>query len=122
MSSGEPTKPQSVIVDNPEPLPVALASVASTVLPSATELNPPARATTTSEQDRGTLGQRRVNLLWEGTQGIVALGLVGTACYALLKGISLPAEYWLLLGIVVNSYFTRTNHTKIGGVGGTDYR
>lgn len=114
-------KPQSVIVDNPEPLPVVVASV-SPVTQSATIDNLPARATTTSEQDRGTLGQRRVNLLWEGTQGTVALVLVGTACFALLNGISLPAEYWLLLGIVVNSYFTRTNHTKIGGVGGTDFR
>lgn len=113
---------QKVIVDNPEPLPVAVTSVTSALKPSATAENPPARATTTSEQDRGTLGQRRINLVWEGTQGIVALGLVGTACYALLRGTALPAEYWLLLGIVVNSYFTRTNHTKIGGVGGTDFR
>lgn len=120
--SSETTKPQSVIVDNPEPLPVAVASITPGSPPSATAQNPPARATTTSEQDRATVGQRRVNLLWEGTQGIVALGLVGTACYALLKGVALPAEYWLLLGIVVNSYFTRTNHTKIGGVGGTDFR
>lgn len=120
--STEQVKPQSVIVENADPLPVAVASIAPTLLPSATAQNPPARATTTSEQDRGTLGQRRVNLLWEGTQGLVALGLVGTACYALLRGTSLPAEYWLLLGIVVNSYFTRTNHTKIGGVGGTDFR
>lgn len=119
--SSETTKPQSVIVDNPEPLPVAVTSIAP-VLPSATAQNPPARATTTSEQDRATVGQRRVNLMWEGTQGIVALGLVGTACFALLKGVALPAEYWLLLGIVVNSYFTRTNHIKIGGVGGTDFR
>lgn len=114
-------KPQPVVVANPDPLPVTVASI-DAVRPSATAQNPPARATTTSEQDRGTLGQRRVNLLWEGTQGMVALGLVGTACYALLNGVALPAEYWLLLGIVVNSYFTRTNHTKIGGVGGTDYR
>lgn len=120
--NNEPERPQSVIVDNPEPLPVSLASVAPTVLPSATAQNPPARATTTSEQDRGTLGQRRINLVWEGTQGTVALGLVGTACFALLRGVALPAEYWLLLGIVVNSYFTRTNHTKIGGVGGSDFR
>lgn len=118
---GETEKPQPVVVANPDPLPVVVASV-EPVKPSATADNPPARATTTSEQDRGTLGQRRVNLLWEGTQGIVALVLVGTACFALLRGISLPAEYWLLLGIVVNSYFTRTNHTKIGGVGGTDFR
>lgn len=115
-------KPQPVVVANPDPLPVTVASVEPTFLPMATTENPPARATTTSEQDRGTLGQRRVNLLWEGTQGIVALVLVGTACFALLKGIALPAEYWLLLGVVVNSYFTRTNHTKIGGVGGTDFR
>jgi hypothetical protein len=62
-------------------------------------------------------GQRRINLIWEITQGVIALVLVGTACYSLLREISLPAEYWLLLGIVVNSYFQRTNHTKIGGVG-----
>ena len=67
-----------------------------------------------------TSGQRRINLIWEATQGLIAIVLVGTACYSLLNEIALPAEYWLLLGIVVNSYFQRTNHTKIGGVGPAD--
>lgn len=108
------SSPQERIVKGVEvPLPLA---------PSATTENPPARATTTSEQDRRTLGQRRINILWEVTQGLIALALIGTACYALLSEMKLPAEYWLLLGIIVQSYFQRTNHTKIGGVGGTDSR
>ena len=67
--------------------------------------------------DRTELGQRRINVMWEGTQGILAVTLVFTACYALLNGIALPPEYWLLLGVVVNSYYSRTNHTRVGGVG-----
>lgn len=79
-------------------------------------------ASTTVEEQRTAYGQRRVNLLWEFVQGTCGLMLVGTACYSVIIGNSLPAEFWLLLGIVVNSYFTRTNHTKIGGIGGTDSR
>lgn len=109
-------------------------------LPSASAENPPARATTTSEQDLESasqrvastaaglqqglryLGQRRINLLWEVVQGIGGLLLIATCCYGVIREKKLPAEFWLLLGVVVNSYYTRTNHTKTGGVGGTDSR
>lgn len=79
-------------------------------------------ANTTAEEQRMAYGQRRVNFMWEFVQGLCGLSLVGTACYSVTIGSSLPAEFWLLLGIVVNSYFTRTNHSKIGGIGGTDSR
>lgn len=81
---------------------------------------PPDTEAQSAERGLTSSGQRRINLIWEMTQGVIALGLVGTACYSLLIGVALPAEYWLLLGIVVNSYFQRTNHTKIGGVGPAD--
>jgi hypothetical protein len=67
-------------------------------------------------------GQRRINLLWETTQSVGAMMLMATACYALIRGQTLPSEFWLLLGVVVNSYYQRTNHTKVGGISDTDSR
>lgn len=89
--------------------------------PSATSDNPPARATTTSEQDRGTAGQRKVNLIWESTQAIIAVSVTGAVIYSALNG-----KESALLGnaftLIIAIYFVRMNHTKIGGVGGTDSR
>lgn len=72
-------------------------------------------------------GQRRISYLWETTQAVVA---VMTACTAL--GCCLwmivygdPGEkmaaFSLLSGLttlVLNTYFIRTNHEKVGGPGG----
>lgn len=62
-------------------------------------------------------GQRRVNLIWEFTQGIIAVTLVLTVSISMLFGKEVRNEFWLLVAIVVQSYFQRTNHTRIGGVG-----
>jgi hypothetical protein len=79
----------------------------------------PASPTTTSEQDRKSLGQRRVNLIWETTQAFVALMVTGATIYSALQGMES-----LLLGnaftLIIALYFVRQNHTKVGGVGGTD--
>jgi hypothetical protein len=50
------------------------------------------RADTTAEQDRKTAGQRNVNIIWELTQAFIAI------------------------------YFVRMNHTKQGGIGGSESR
>lgn len=71
-----------------------------------------------------SLGQRRVNLIWEFTQALVAIAVTLTTLFvsgymAILSPESQGA--FLLLSnvffLVVGTYFQRTNHTKVGGVG-----
>lgn len=90
--------------------------------------NPSVPATTTKQEDiesnaereardRVTEGQRRVNMTWEFTQGAIAIILVLTVCIAMILEKEVRNEFWLLVAIVVQSYFQRTNHTRVGGVG-----
>jgi len=78
-------------------------------------------STTTLEQDKRTLGQRRVNLIWEATQALVALMVTAATIWSALQG-----KESLLLGnaftLIIALYFVRQNHTKVGGIGGTDTR
>lgn len=87
------------------------------VTPPAAPLPP----STTAEEDRKTLGQRRVNLIWEVTQATVAIMVTAATIYSALKGVES-----LLLGnaftLIIALYFVRQNHTKVGGIGGTDTR
>jgi len=81
----------------------------------------PLPATTTSQQDLTTAGQRRVNLLWEYTQAIIAL--IVTICtmaagaYATFNRSETPPVLNISFGMVIGFYFSRTNHAAIGGVG-----
>lgn len=92
-------------------------------------LNP----TTTQEQDRKTAGQRAINEKWESTQQWIAIiSVVATmaACLILIIcGVAyhIPEIIWPALlfmttntAQILTSYFTRTNHTKTGGIGGQD--
>jgi hypothetical protein len=78
-------------------------------------------ATTTSQQDLTTAGQRRVNLLWEYTQAIIAI--VVTVCtmtagaYATFNKSETPPVLNISFGMVIGFYFSRTNHAAIGGIG-----
>lgn len=76
---------------------------------------------TTAEDDLRTEGQRRVNLIWETTQAIVALMVTSATIYSAIRGVES-----LLLGnaftLIIALYFVRQNHTKVGGIGGTDTR
>jgi cobalamin synthase len=76
---------------------------------------------TTGEQDRKTAGQRKINLVWEVTQALMALMVTSAAIYCAISG-----KESALLGnaftLIIALYFVRTNHTKIGGIGGTDSR
>lgn len=91
---------------------------------------------TTLQQDITTAGQRTVNLIWEHTQAkiawfvILAGMLVNAAAVLILLVvdrnptvvqvaiISLCLQFVnLTCGIVIGFYFSRTNHTNIGGVG-----
>jgi len=90
--------------------------------------------TTTSEEDLGTAasrdqlakrtaGQRRINTVWEVTQGVLAVSVVETALYVAANlalgpqadvrqiGLVMLAS---LANLVVGFYFGRTNHARIG--------
>lgn len=81
--------------------------------------------TSTEEEDRNTAGQRAVNLMWESTQRLIALGVIMTsilvAGYLAIAGSadSQMAAMVFLFGVanlVAGFYFGRTNHQRIGGV------
>lgn len=72
--------------------------------------------TTTEQEDIVTHGQRRVNLIWEATQAAIALSVTIALVYVSIKGIEseeLKNAFFLIIGF----YFSRTNHSAIGGVG-----
>lgn len=83
----------------------------------------PIAPTTTIEEDKTTLGQRRINLIWETTQAIIAIMVTGATLYVAaslaLSGQNDPAAFLLLSNVffvVISTYIQRTNHQKIGGV------
>jgi hypothetical protein len=79
--------------------------------------------TTTVQQDLTTAGQRRVNLIWEYTQAIIAISVVMASVVvaswlALLgRGGEFPVILTSLVMLIIGFYFSRTNHQAIGGTG-----
>jgi hypothetical protein len=80
-----------------------------------------------------TAGQRRINLIWEVTQAAVAILVTLTTMVVVVamifqegaatekadKGLQvLSAAFFLIIGF----YFSRTNHTKTGGISGEGER
>jgi len=68
-----------------------------------------------------TAGQRRVNLIWEGSQAAIALTVVLTTCIGIIApiagvdlGADFPPEWWTIVGLVIGFYFGRTNHARVG--------
>lgn len=78
-------------------------------------------AKTTAEQDKRTSGQRRINLVWEITQAIIAVSVTGANIYCAINNIE-SASMSNAFTLVIAVYFVRMNHIKTGGVGGTDSR
>jgi formate/nitrite transporter FocA (FNT family) len=93
--------------------------------------------TTTAEQDRKTASQRRVNIIWEVEQAIIANVFIctsaGIAVWMIYRGLQVPLEAQVLamataafifltntVSTVVGFYFGRTNHEKSGGIGGDE--
>lgn len=58
-------------------------------------------------------GQRRISLLWEGTQSIIAVLISGAIVYCAIKSID-SAVLNNAFFLIVSMYYVRTNHTKIG--------
>lgn len=72
--------------------------------------------TTTVQEDLTFAGQRRVNLIWEVTQSLIALGITTAVVYTAFT--QRPDEvltnaFFLIIGF----YFSRVNHNAIGGTG-----
>lgn len=62
-----------------------------------------------------TAGQRRVNLIWECTQGLTAIMLTSAFIYCQVHQV--PAELLnAAFFMIATFYFARTNHVKLGGV------
>lgn len=95
-------------------------------------IDPSVPAKTTFQEDLTTAGQRAVNLIWETTQGRIAQNVIVGAMaingavlgLSFVTGRDLTAAQALALGFVnslatgvVSFYFSRTNHTQIGGTG-----
>jgi hypothetical protein len=79
----------------------------------------PLPSRTTAEEDLRTSSQRRINLIWEFTQGYIAIAVTTTTLIVsaalILKGSSdstqlLSNAFFLVIGF----YFGRTNHARIG--------
>ena len=83
--------------------------------------------TTTAAADLVTAGQRRVNIIWEVTQAIiavvVAVSVLSVAGWKVMNNQSDTAAFLLLSNVffmVIATYFSRTNHQKTGGVAKDD--
>jgi Na+/phosphate symporter len=90
-------------------------------------------STTTSEQDRHSYGQRRINLIWEITQALIAIVVTVATLYVAsqlaLKDDGQTAAFLLLSNaffLVIGFYFSRSNHNRINdtapGMGRIDTR
>lgn len=72
--------------------------------------------TTTAQEDVTTAGQRRVNLIWECTQASIAVIITLAVVYASIT-VTIHQELSNAFFLIVGFYFSRTNHSAIGGVG-----
>ena len=83
----------------------------------------PVSPTTTVQQDKTLQGQRKVNLIWEFTQAIIAVSVIGAnlivGVHFGLSNISTPVPSILSnsMFLIIGFYFSRTNHQAIGGIG-----
>ncbi len=77
-----------------------------------------------------TGSQRRINLIWEVTQAVVTIMVVGATLFIagslVIRNSSNAGAAFLLLSnaffMIVTAYYQRTNHTRTGGVGGDQVR
>lgn len=96
-----------------------------TPIPDPPVTMPSRPPTTTQQEDLTTASQRKVNLIWEYTQAVIA-GMVVFAnmvvgVYDGLAPAERRSEFPVILSsalfLIVGFYFSRTNHAAIGGVG-----
>jgi hypothetical protein len=85
----------------------------------------PASTAATDAAILRTAGQRRINVIWEMTQALIAVTVTWSTLYVAamlaLKDAGQTAAFLLLSNaffLVIGFYFGRTNHQRMGGVGG----
>lgn len=128
--------PSPVTVTNEEP--IAVVAMGDVDTPAQADARVLASQGWRDEEALTTAGQRSINRLWERTQAIIAISIVEvtlivvailivspvlrggevdqTTATAAVTGLVLLSN---LVGNVTGSYFTRTNHSKVGGVSST---
>lgn len=116
--------PDDIPTVNAPVIVVADATKATVPAPEPGKAEDKLPSKTTPEQDRTTLSQRRVNLIWEITQAVIAVTVTVSslivAAVLTLRGNDGSAAFLLLSNaffLIIGFYFSRTNHTKVGGVG-----
>lgn len=130
--SGPPVEPSPVEVINTEPMPVTITGPATSPDTNAqTTARSVAAKAHVEEAALVSEGQRGINRLWERTQAVIAIMVVFVTLIVVailivvpvIRGQTVPDSAALVLlsalaSNIVTSYFTRTNHTRVGGVGG----
>lgn len=71
-------------------------------------------STVVPQLDPITKGQRTINLIWETTQGLIALTITCAIVYCAIYGIS-NTELTNAFFLIVGFYFSRTNYASING-------
>lgn len=76
----------------------------------------PLPAKTTEQEDITKAGQRKINMIWEVTQAVIAVTITFAMIYCEVKGIrsEIMSNSFFL---IISMYFVRTNHRLIGGIG-----
>lgn len=90
---------------------------------------------TTPEEDRSTAGQRETSMMWEKNQKYIALIVISVSVIVAgttvifghrigATDLQLASAMFLngAANLVIGFYFGRTNHTKVGGIGGSEGR
>jgi hypothetical protein len=72
--------------------------------------------TTTAQEDITKAGQRRINLIWEFTQGAIGVLITGAIIYMAASGKNSKTLEDAFI-MIITMYFVRTNHQLIGGIG-----
>lgn len=115
--------PSKVEVVAPVPIPVVIAEDRrdkETPPRQNQRADPSVPAKTTFQQDLITAGQRRINVIWEITQATVTVLITLAAIYCGVAGVKSEVLNFAFIAII-STYYARTNHTKIGGVGANDF-
>lgn len=107
----------------PDPTPVAVAH--GRAGRREHDSHPPETVQLEAQTERAlvTHGQRRINLLWEGTQASIAAFVIVIVMPVLAFMVVVNHSEAALVGLVgfggqiLTTYFQRTNGTKVGGVG-----